>query len=237
MRRILIIFILLLAFSSASYGAVSQDIYVRKDVFEVEMKNLNSNMEKILTKLDTLDRNMNELTKTVAVLAERIEGVNTSLSQKIESVNKSLSERIESVNTSLSQKIESVNKSLSERIESVNTSLSQKIEGVNNSLSERIESVNTSLSQKIESVNNSLSERIDGINNSLSRRTDGLEKRIEDNNTFLYYILVLFGAMLVMPFFNRWWEANKEKSKTQIVTLEDVKRLIAEAQISSRSQV
>ena len=215
MRRILIIFILLLAFSSASYGAVSQDIYVRKDVFEVEMKNLNSNMEKILTKLDTLDRNMNELTKTVAVLAERIEGVNTSLSQKIESVNKSLSERIESVNTSLSQ----------------------KIEGVNNSLSERIESVNTSLSQKIESVNNSLSERIDGINNSLSRRTDGLEKRIEDNNTFLYYILVLFGAMLVMPFFNRWWEANKEKSKTQIVTLEDVKRLIAEAQISSRSQV
>ena len=54
---------------------------------------------------------------------------------------------------------------------------------------------------------------------------------------------MLFGAMLIMPVFNRWWE-NREAKKQVVApsfTLEDVKQLIAtaiaEAQLSGRPQV
>lgn len=92
-------------------------------------------------------------------------------------------------------------------------------------LFERFHGEFKALSEKIDGVEKTLSEKIDGVDKTLSRRIDGLEKRIEDTNNFLYYLLVLFGAMLILPFVNKWWENRKESS----FTLDDVKKLIADA--------
>ncbi|MBQ3647119.1 MAG: hypothetical protein IJM82_09350 [Synergistaceae bacterium] len=92
-------------------------------------------------------------------------------------------------------------------------------------LFERFHGEIKALSEKIDGVEKTLSEKIDGVDKTLSRRIDGLEKRIEDTNNFLYYLLVLFGAMLILPFVNKWWENRKESS----FTLDDVKKLIADA--------
>ena len=142
---------------SCSYGAVSDDIYVRKDVFEVEMKNINSKLDNILNELASQRKEINTLTQSVAVLSERVDGNFVTLS-----------------------------------------------------------------------------ERIDGNFATLSGRIDGLEKRIDTTNTFLYYLLVLIGAMMVLPFFNKWWESREEKKQAAAptITLDDVKRLIAEAKLN-----
>ena len=142
MKKIFSGLLFIFIFSSVSYGAVSQDIYVRQDVFDAKME----------------------------ALFERFHGEIKALSEKIDGVEKTLSE-------------------------------------------------------KIDGVDKTLSEKIDGVDKTLSRRIDGLEKRIEDTNNFLYYLLVLFGAMLILPFVNKWWENRKESS----FTLDDVKKLIADA--------
>ena len=57
-------------------------------------------------------------------------------------------------------------------------------------------------------------------------RLDGMEKRIDATNNFLYYLLVLLGALLILPSVNKWFEARKEAKK--YMTLEEVRRLIEE---------
>ena len=153
MKKIFSGLLFIFIFSSVSYGAVSQDIYVRQDVFDAKME----------------------------ALFERFHGEIKALSEKIDGVEKTLSEKVDGNFATLSGRIDGVEKTLS--------------------------------------------EKIDGVDKTLSRRIDGLEKRIEDTNNFLYYLLVLFGAMLILPFVNKWWENRKESS----FTLDDVKKLIADA--------
>ncbi|MBR0316645.1 MAG: hypothetical protein IJQ99_07245 [Synergistaceae bacterium] len=151
MKKIILTIMFVILMCSCSYGATSDDIYVRKDVFEVEMKNINYTLEKILTKLDAQEKSINSLASAVAVLSERVD-VNFA---------------------------------------------------------------------------------------TLSGRIDGLEKRMDTTNTFLYYLLVLIGAMMILPFFNKWWESREAKkhAAAQTFTLEDVKRLIAEAKLGEMTQI
>ena len=141
MRKFFATIFLLLILSSVSYAAVSEDanmnVYVRQDIFEIEMKNIHSTLEKILNKLDAQEKSINALTNAVAVSSARI---------------------------------------------------------------------------------------------------DGIEKRMDTMNTFLYYLLVLLAALIVLPYVNKWLE-GREIKKQQSITLEDVKRLIAEAKLSGVPQV
>ena len=156
-------------------------------------------MEMILTRIEG----------KIDVLSERIDG----LDKKIDGVEKSLSEKIDGVDKKLSEKIDAVDK---------------KIDSVEKSLSEKIDDVDKKLSEKIDGVDQKLSAQIDGVSQTLSARINGLDKRIEDTHNFLYLILVLFWVVFLVPFVSRFWELRIER-RTPPVTLEDVKRLIAEA--------
>ncbi len=139
--------------------------------------------------------------------------------------------RLEGKIDSLSERIDGVGKSLSERINGVEKSLSARIDGVEKTLSERIDGVD----KKIDSVEKRLDARIDGVEKRMGvmdKRMDdgfsGMHKRIDDNNNFVYWVLVLLGAMITVPFINKFWDFAKE-ARTPAVTLDDVKSLIAEA--------
>lgn len=87
MRKLILSIIILLSLNSLSYGAPSEDIYVRKDVFEVHLQSINTNIERVLQKLDTLDRTVNELTQSVAVMSERIDRNFETLSSRIDGLD------------------------------------------------------------------------------------------------------------------------------------------------------
>ena len=80
MRKIITI-ILLLLMSGTSYGAVSEDmsVYVRKDVFDVQMQNLNANMERILQKLDSLETKVNDMSDRISGLSARVDGIDARM--------------------------------------------------------------------------------------------------------------------------------------------------------------
>ena len=102
MKKIITLTILLLMVSSKSFGAVSDDVYVRKDVFDVHMQSINAKLDMTLEQIKELREEMkaqrqdiNELMKAVSVMSgridgldKRIDGVNASLSWKIDSVDK-----------------------------------------------------------------------------------------------------------------------------------------------------
>lgn len=102
--------------------------------------------------------------------------------------------------------------------------LGTRLEGKIDALSEKIDGVDKKLSEKIDGVDKKLSARMDG----LDKRIDGVDKRIDDTHTYIYWILVLLGAILIMPFVNKFWEFRKEQ-RTPTVTLEEVQRLIEKA--------
>ena len=81
-----------------------------------------------------------------------------------------------------------------------------------------------------------LESKIDSNFRELSARVDGIEKRMDTMNTFLYYLLVLLAALIVLPYVNKWLEGREIKKQSSI-TIEDVKRLIEEAKLNAAPQV
>ena len=64
----------------------------------------------------------------------------------------------------------------------------------------------------------------------------GMHKRIDDTNNFVYWVLVLLGAMIAVPFINKFWDFAKE-ARTPAVTLDDVRRIVAEAIAENSAKV
>ena len=91
--KLIITLILLLLTTGASNGAVSGDMseYVRKDVYDVQMQNLNANMERILQKLEVLDTKVNDMSDRITGLSARVEGLESRMTDNTQN----LSSRIE----------------------------------------------------------------------------------------------------------------------------------------------
>ena len=209
MRKIFAAIILMGMFSSVTWGAGSDDIYVRKDVYQSDMRNINDKLDTILLELREQRKDINALSERVAVLSERIETVYTSLSERSDGLEKSLNKKIDGLEKSLNEKIDGLEKSLNERID-----------GVEKSLNERIDGVEKSLNKKIDGVEKSLTEKIDGVDKRLSARMDDLR------NGF-YLVLTLISVIIALPFVRKWYDEHKELRKPAL-TLEDVKKLIEE---------
>ena len=85
MKKICVLLLVqLLVIGTASYGAVSEDmsVYVRKDVFEVYMQNINEKLDRILEEqkaqreeLKAQHKDINELARVVSVLSTRMDGL------------------------------------------------------------------------------------------------------------------------------------------------------------------
>lgn len=79
---------------------------------------------------------------------------------------------------------------------------------------------------KMEAQFNKLHGEIKALESLIVGRLDGIEKRTDATNNFLYYLLVLLGALLILPSVNKWLETRKEAKK--YITLEDVLKIVEE---------
>ena len=80
-----LVLIQLLVFGTVSYGAVSEDMYVRKDVFDAKMEAFMAEM-----------RLMNEQVRSeIRDLNARIDGMEKSVNTRIDGVEKSVNARID----------------------------------------------------------------------------------------------------------------------------------------------
>ncbi len=83
MKKFILTLFFVLTLAVSAFAANSDDVYVRKDVFDVHMLNINQNLEKISNRLDKIEVSINELAKVTAVLSSRIDG----LDARIDSTN------------------------------------------------------------------------------------------------------------------------------------------------------
>ena len=104
-----LVMIHLLVFGTACYGAVSDDVYLRRDVFEEKM-----------------DAFMSE----IRFMNEQLRGEIREVNAKIDTVEKNLNARIDSVEKNLNARIDSVEKNLNARIDGVEKHLNARIDGV-----------------------------------------------------------------------------------------------------------
>ena len=93
-----LVMIHLLVFGTACYGAVSDDVYLRRDVFEEKM-----------------DAFMSE----IRFMNEQLRGEIREVNAKIDTVEKNLNARIDSVEKNLNARIDGVEKHLNARIDGV----------------------------------------------------------------------------------------------------------------------
>ena len=85
-KFVIVMLMLLLMTAGASYGAVSDDmsVYVRKDVFEVYMQNINAKFDMIMEELKEQKRMIADLSDRVANLSGRLDG----LDKRMDSLDK-----------------------------------------------------------------------------------------------------------------------------------------------------
>ena len=112
-----------------------------------------------------------------------------------------------------------------------------KMEALFNQLHGEIENFGTRLEGKIDA----LSERIDRNFDILSARIDGLDKRMDNQQNYLYLVLVIMGIIVTLPTVQKMlqgWQDRKD-SRRAYITLEDVRRLIEEnnAKLQGKPQV
>ena len=75
-----------------------------------------------------------------------------------------------------------------------------------------------------------LSERIDRNFDTLSARMNGLDKRMDDQQHYLYLVLVLLGIIVALPAVQKMlqWNEERKDSRKPSITLEDFERLMEE---------
>lgn len=92
MKKVLVLLLIqILFYGTACYGAVSDDIYVRKDVFEVYMRNLGDKLDMILEGQKALRQDINVLSERVSVLdrrVDRLEARMDGLDKRIDGLDK-----------------------------------------------------------------------------------------------------------------------------------------------------
>ena len=120
MKKFFLITLLILSLSSTSYGAVSNDVYVRQDVFDAKMEAL----------FERLHSEMSEIRGDIRTLTERIEGMDSRINAKIDGVDARLGAKIDEVDARLGAKIDEVDARLNAKIDGVDSRLGAKIDGV-----------------------------------------------------------------------------------------------------------
>ena len=205
-----LVLIQLLVFGTASYGAVSDDIYVRKDVFEAYMQRVDDKLNMILG----LIREQREEHKAqISELKDEIKGIREEQKAQV---------------AELKNEINVVREEQKVQI----TEIKEEIKGIREE--------QKSQRKDIEDLTRGIavmSERVDRNFDTLSSRIDGLDSRLGDLRNDIYLGLVILGIIVGLPAVQKIFQSLADRKPS--ITIEDVKRLIEEnnMKLSGKTQV
>ena len=200
MKKVCISLLVLLVLGSDCYGAVSEDIYVRKDVFEANMLGIN-------TKLDILLEQMKEFKVEMKAQREEHNSQMEALRQEMKAFKEEQKAQIAEFREEIRAQREEHKAQIKE--------LQDEMKAMRADIAELTRVVSV------------LSERVDRNFETLSARIDGVEGQISGLRNGIYLGLVILGIVLGMPAVQKIFQSIAERKPS--LTVEDVKRLIEEA--------
>ena len=201
-------------FGTVCYGAASDDIYVRKDVFEVYMQGVNS-------KLDMILEQMRAQREEMKAQRDEMNAQLKGLKDEMGTIREEQKAQREEMNTQLKAQREEMNAQVKE--------LKDEMKGIREEQEAQRKNINELV--RVVSV---MSEHIDRNFDTLSARIDGLDKRMDNQQNYLYLVLVIMGIIVALPTVQKAlqiWE-DRKYARSSFVTLEDVKRLIEESNLN-----
>lgn len=86
MKKIITV-MLLLVMSGTCYGALSYDVYVRRDVYEVQMSSINEKLDMIIEEQKAQRKDLSDLTRGIGIMSERIDRKIETLSARIDGLD------------------------------------------------------------------------------------------------------------------------------------------------------
>ena len=185
MKKITTMLLVLLLMSGVSYGAVSDDIYVRRDVYEAHMQGMNTKLDMLLEQMRAQREEMNGIREEVKAQAKELKNEMNGIREEMKAHVKESQEEHKAIRNDIAELT-------------------------------RVMSV--------------MSERINRNFDTLSARIEGLDKRMDSQQNYLYLVLVILGIIVALPTVQKMlqgWQERKEARRT-FTTLDDVRRLIEE---------
>ena len=222
------VLIQLLVFGTASYGAVSDDIYVRKDVFEAYMQRVDDKLNMILGLIreqrEEQKAQISELKDETKRVREEQKAQISELKDEIKGIREEQKAQV----AELKNEINVVREEQKVQI----TEIKEEIKGIREE--------QKSQRKDIEDLTRGIavmSERVDRNFDTLSSRIDGLDSRLGDLRNDIYLGLVILGIIVGLPAVQKIFQSLAERKPS--ITIEDVKRLIEEnnMKLSGKTQV
>ena len=199
-----LVFILVISFSGiANAATLSNDMsdYVRKDVFEAYMQNINSNTEKILDELKAQ--------------REELRTQRKEFTEELKAQRKSINELITSVSV-LTERVNGLDKRVN--------GLENRVNGLENTMNENFKSVNTQI-QTIESRSYNNYNKVEA---HISDNYRNLDSRIGDLRNGIYLWLVTIGIIIgfipAKKFF-QWLQERNFIRNNNSITIEDIEKI------------
>ena len=103
-KKFLIAVLILISFCSCSFAADNEDIYVRKDLFESYMKNIDSKLDSIIKEQALMREDIKNLTQAIGDVNTRITKVETcidGLEKRVDDLRDDTKGRIGDLNSSI----------------------------------------------------------------------------------------------------------------------------------------
>ena len=229
MKKITITLMTLLLMSSVSYGAVSEDIYVRKDVYEVQMQGMNTKLDMILEQMKGLKNEMNGIREEVKVqvkeLKDEMNGIREDVKVQVKELKNEMNGIREEVKVQVKELKDEMN-GIREEVKAHVKESQEEHKAIRNDIAELTRVVSVLSTRVVGDTRSNLEGRM----SDLQRAVDG---RIGDLRNDIYLGLVILGIVVGLPAvqkaLQKWEEKKAARNASQLpFTLDDVRRLIEE---------
>ena len=210
MKKITTTLLAVLLMSGVGYSAVSDDVYVRKDVFDVQMQGMNTKLDMIL---ELMKAQREEMKVQVKGLKDEMNGIREDVKVQVKELKDEMNGIREEVKAHVKESQE-------------------EHKAIRNDIAELTRVVSV-LSTRVDGLDARMGDtrsNLEGRMSDLQRAVDG---RIGDLRNGIYLGLVVLGIVVGLPAvqkaLQKWEEKKAARNASQMpFTLDDVRRLIEE---------
>ena len=227
MKKITMAMLAVLLMSGVSYGAVSDDVYVRKDVYEVQMQGMNAKLDMILEQMKDLKNEMNGIREEMKVQVKELKDEMSGIREEMKTQVKELKDEMSGIREEMKAHV----KESQEEHKAIRNDIAE-LTRVVSVLSARVDGLDARMGDT--------RSNLEGRMSDLQRTVDG---RIGDLRNDIYLGLVILGIVVGLPVvqkaLQKWEERKAARNASQLpFTLDDVRRLIEEnnARMAGKAQ-
>ena len=217
MKRLMMTLMLMLLMSGIACGAVSDDVYVRKDVYEANMQGMN-------TKLDMILELIKEQREEMKAQREEHKAQMKELKDEMNGIREDVKVQVKELKDEMS--------GIREELKAHVKESQEEHKAIRNDIAELTRVVSV-LSARVDGLDARMGDTRSNLEGRMSDLQRAIDGRVGDLRNDIYLGLVVLGIVVGLPAvqkaLQKWEEKKAARNASQLpFTLDDVRRLIEE---------